>query len=660
MEQETVTNMMLSVEISKHEGTVPKHDQKLTRYNSTLQTSYDADKASNVKKYVFSKDIFCVYGIAKAYKIWDKLSDSDQRKYKRAVYLCAMIQVSLYIFMFVELFLDWDNRITSRSINENTQKHVVTLIIQFLTLFVVSCYLSIDKETYRVWFHAARNVAQFENSYTAAVLYMMYNYSLFFIALFLSIALVFSAESGFDSVLNAVGVLFVLDLDNYGYIMLRSHPNIRDEMFEIEIPANKYSLYHYISNAQEKYFGIAAQKDCCFEIFSRPILYFWRGSVENNKQRIKGRIPSLSGKLGPIRKTLIFSFAVAFIFVGYRYQELSALLYVGLGIIILGIVAGIYWKLIHCRQRCLSYKEQREDVNNLAYNILPLIYDHYYLEYISNPNVLLLQDIKDSLLDECFEAYKKEKCFWKLTRFMKYIKQKMMHRLKVAPFVCWDWTNNWRLKDDYYSMIATARGWNVGCGDHDHDTDDKFQTKSLCQSHFCVKLEHFDHDHDQSDYKNNETKGKYYYEAVLGSDMSKLQIGFCGMRMRDSVDDEIETKEFELSDDHDTDYPIRTDKTGKPDKVWVFDAFQQLAVYVESIEDDEKNVRQVDYGEKWKKGDTLQCLLDVDTASIEFMINNQSLGVGFDNISKGETGPLLIYPCIGDGMSQQAIGGFIF
>ena len=82
--------------------------------------------------------------------------------------------------------------------------------------------------------------------------------------LILSVAGITTAESGFDAVLNAVGILFVLDLDNWFFQLVEDHWQIKTEMFDLEYKVSVNNDFNMLSKNTHACCMSYARSCCCY------------------------------------------------------------------------------------------------------------------------------------------------------------------------------------------------------------------------------------------------------------------------------------------------------------------------------------------------------------------------------------------------------------
>ncbi|XP_060096069.1 E3 ubiquitin-protein ligase RNF123 [Heteronotia binoei] len=97
-------------------------------------------------------------------------------------------------------------------------------------------------------------------------------------------------------------------------------------------------------------------------------------------------------------------------------------------------------------------------------------------------------------------------------------------------------------------------------------------------------------------------KGKWIYEVLISS-QGLMQIGWCTLNCRFNQEEGV------------GDTPDSYAYDGNRVRKW--------------------NVTTTNYGKSWAAGDIVSCLIDLDEGNISFCLNGVSLGVAFENISRG-------------------------
>ena len=243
--------------------------------NMELGVPVDKESASVYRRIVLEKDIFTVYSVLKAYGIWNNMQKCDQRQLIAAMCFCAITQILVLALLSSELEIDTNNSsanftnytngneswylysnstrnftTTTATTEENTVSQIDArlIIIQYLILMFAIVFITIQYVKSFSLISAVNKIKHFRNEFgywkcgdgffgyygIFVLLYFVYNTALMLFGLILSVAMITTAESGFDAVLNAVSILFILDLDNWFFQLVENHWQIKAEMLDLE------------------------------------------------------------------------------------------------------------------------------------------------------------------------------------------------------------------------------------------------------------------------------------------------------------------------------------------------------------------------------------------------------------------------------------------
>eukprot|EP01083_Nonionella_stella_P163042 535771_1 len=318
---------------------------KLTR--SRTNTQLPEIKDDNINVVSFNRDIYNTFIILMAYGSWDKMLPKDKRNFKLMVFGCALLQFCTLFFLLLELLMypPWEVQ------DEHTgfkRSNLLVITTKMLALMCFSVYIGKEYSASQTVYFGIRNNQKargfkqdgFEHKGVKSFNHFIFGFSIVvhLIAVTLSIALISSASTGFDAVLNAVGITFVLDIDDWLYGFVKSHRYVEDKLFDIEYELEPSPTFWYSVNRSSygmwmAWISFASTLKCIHHCVPKIDL------------EVKFWSPPVSRKCRSFFLCSLVSLTAAFIFLGFTYQE-SDLSGIGYGII--SLVLGGYTLYFVC------------------------------------------------------------------------------------------------------------------------------------------------------------------------------------------------------------------------------------------------------------------------------------------------------------------------
>lgn len=214
---------------------------------------------SNFNTISLSRDIFMSIAVLKAYYIWPDLPRRHRRQLYILAVICIAIQFGLLFSLTIEMWISppWDSEeIYYYGTDLYEGRTLLAICTKFWCLLAVLIYLFRELYQLKGYRHLRLELQDFRDTCSQFLfwIYNLYNMALYILAMVLSVILISTSKNGFEAVLNAVAILFVLDIDNWIYGMIRSNAYIEDALFDIKYEKQKemtsylIAKYKYLSN----------------------------------------------------------------------------------------------------------------------------------------------------------------------------------------------------------------------------------------------------------------------------------------------------------------------------------------------------------------------------------------------------------------------------
>jgi len=236
----------------------PNSAAVLTRTLTTLPASSEGDSQTNVVS--FSRDIYNTFIILMAYGNWDKMTPKDQRNFMLMVYGCAALQFSTLSCLLVELVLypPWTGDDALRDADLQ-QSDILIITTKMLVLMCFAVYVWREWATsLTIWSGIRHNNKKNSASGFAKEEFnkpnvrkfnhfnFWFSFAITLLAMCLSVGLVSTSSTGFEAVLNTMGIAFVLDIDNWMYDAIKSHRYVEDKLFDIEYEVSRLPTSYWV------------------------------------------------------------------------------------------------------------------------------------------------------------------------------------------------------------------------------------------------------------------------------------------------------------------------------------------------------------------------------------------------------------------------------
>lgn len=214
---------------------------------------------SNFNTISLSRDIFMTIAVLKAYHIWGELPDRHKHQLFILAFICICIQFGLLASLTIEMIVSppWESgEISFYDDNIYEGKTLLAIVTKFWCLIAVLIYLFKELYELKAYRKLRIELQDFRDTCSKFYFWMfnLYNLSLYILAMALSVVLISTSINGFEAVLNAVAILFVLEIDNWIYSMIKSNPYIEDTLFEVKYEKHKevtsyvIAKYQYMAN----------------------------------------------------------------------------------------------------------------------------------------------------------------------------------------------------------------------------------------------------------------------------------------------------------------------------------------------------------------------------------------------------------------------------
>ena len=207
-----------------------------------------------------SRDIFMSIAVLKAYRIWQDLPVRHRRQLLILAFICICVQFGLLLTLTIEMIIHppWeaDDLVFYADNGELEGKTMLGIVTKFWCLVAVLIYLFKELEELKAYRKLRLEIMDFKQTCSKFLfgIYNLYNLCLFILAMALSVVLISTSINGFDAVLNAVAILFVLEIDNWMYSLIKSNQYVEDIFFDIKYEKHKevtsyiIAKYQYMSN----------------------------------------------------------------------------------------------------------------------------------------------------------------------------------------------------------------------------------------------------------------------------------------------------------------------------------------------------------------------------------------------------------------------------
>ena len=210
---------------------------------------------SNKSTISLSRDIFTTIAVLKAYGIWKDLSYRHRRQIFILALICVTLQFGLLFTLTVETIVSppWeDENFEIDGVSFEIMENFLVIITKFWCLMAVLIYLFKELYEFKAYRKLREEISDFRTTCSKMLfhLYNIYNISLYIISMALSVVLISTSNNGFEAVLNAVAILFVLDIDNWIYQMIKSNHFIEDELYDIKYTKHQEMTSYLIAKYQ--------------------------------------------------------------------------------------------------------------------------------------------------------------------------------------------------------------------------------------------------------------------------------------------------------------------------------------------------------------------------------------------------------------------------
>eukprot|EP01084_Bolivina_argentea_P136668 240690_1 len=362
---------------------------------------------NNISTISLSRDIFTTIVVLKAYHIWNDLSFRHRRQLLILAFICILLQFGVLFTLTIEMIVTppWGEYETDgEHWHIDDGGSVLVIITKFFCVFSVLMYLFKELYELKAYRKLRREIQDFRHTCSKVLfsIYNIYNLLLYILAMALSVVLISTSKNGFDSVLNAVAILFVLDIDNWMYQMIKSHQYIEDELFDI-----KYEKHKEITSYLIAKYRWMSSVCCCY------------GSTYTHKADGDETFISL------VSLSVWFSMIISMslMCLGFVYQE-QTLKNIGICLLIVVSVYYIIRKGFNIIGSIVFSIKNKRKMFDFVNQELPAICHRFVKQMDPNSsksklsnkkNNLSIDNIKEEFVEECFRYFDRNNCGMKET-----------------------------------------------------------------------------------------------------------------------------------------------------------------------------------------------------------------------------------------------------
>ena len=216
----------------------------------------------------------------------------------------------------------------------------------------------------------------------------------------LSVVLISTSINGFEAVLNAVAILFVLEIDNWMYSLIKSNQYVEDELFDIKYEKHKEVTSYIIA----KYQYMSNCCSCC------------KCQISSYLHKAEGDETFISLISLFVWFAMIMSFGLITLGRVYNEPDFIMIGFVALCVVCIYYVARYGFALI---AGCLFKCQNRNKINDFITEELPRMI-HIYVKKLdkeehrkqctSKAKLDQIQKIKEEYVDECFRYFDRNQC----------------------------------------------------------------------------------------------------------------------------------------------------------------------------------------------------------------------------------------------------------
>jgi len=201
-----------------------------------------------------SRDIFMSIAVLKAFHIWGELPDRHKRQLNYLAIICIFLQFGLLFTLTIEMIVSppWKSEEMFYGDDIYEGKTLLAIVTKFWCLLAVLVYLFKELYELKAYRKLRLELQDFRDTCSkfSFWIFNLYCLSLYILAMALSVVLISTSINGFEAVLNAVAILFVLEIDNWIYSMIKSNPYIEDALFDVKYEKHKEMTSYVIAKYQ--------------------------------------------------------------------------------------------------------------------------------------------------------------------------------------------------------------------------------------------------------------------------------------------------------------------------------------------------------------------------------------------------------------------------